>query len=238
MWNTGPRATVPPVDPLANSNWSRSSTVAGFSQSAANAVLLRFLEEERRRRAVHRVLDIGCGAARNAGPLADAGFEVLGVDLSWPMLQAASARPRSRPGGLSLALAPMEILPVRDESIDVVVAHGIWNLARSGAQFRQAVREAARVSRPGAGLFLVTFSRNTLPAEARAIPGETFVFTEFSGEPQCFLTEAELVSELRACGFVGDPAGPLTEYNRPQRGQLQAPRGPVIYEGTFRRLAD
>lgn len=199
---------------------------------------MRFIEEERRRRPVRRVLDIGCGAARNAGPLADAGLEVLGIDLSWPMLRAADARPRSQPGCLNLALSPMEILPVRDESIDVVVAHGIWNLARSGAQFRQAVREAARVSRPGAGLFVFTFSRNTLPAEARPVPGEAFVFTEFSGEPQSFLTEAELVSELGACGFVRDPAGPLTEYNRPRPGQLQALRGPVIYEGTFRRLAD
>jgi SAM-dependent methyltransferase len=226
------------VDPLAHSNWSRSSTVAGFSQSPPNATLLRFMEDERRRRPVHRLLDIGCGAGRNAAPLADAGLEVLGVDLSWSMLQAANSRPRPRPGCLNLVLAPMEILPVRDRSFDAVVAHGIWNLARSGAQFRKAVHEAARVCRPDACLFLFTFSRNTLPAEARPIPGETFVFTEFSGEPQCFLTEDELVSELRAGGFVRDPAGPLTEYNRPRPGQLEALRGPVIYEGTFRRRAD
>lgn len=225
------------VDPLAHSNWSRSSTVAGFAQSPPNATLMRFIEDERRRRPVHRVLDIGCGAARNAGPLADAGLEVLGIDLSWPMLRAANSRTRSKPGRLDLVLSPMEILPVRDRSFDVVVAHGIWNLARSGVQFRQAVREAGRACRPGAGLFVFTFSRNTLPAEARPVPGESFVFTQFSGEPQCFLTEEELVSELRAGGFVRDPAGPLTEYNRPQPGQLPAPRGPVIYEGTFRRIA-
>ena len=225
------------MDPLANSNWSAASTVAGFSQSAPNATLMRFVADERRRRPIGSVLDIGCGAARNAGPLADAGLEVLGTDLSWPMLLAARSRPRSKQGRLDLALSPMEILPVQDRSFDLVVAHGIWNLARSAVQFRQAVREAARVSRPGACLFLFTFSRNTLPEDARPIPGETFVFTQFSGQPQCFLTEAELVSELRACGFVRDPDRPLTEYNRPQPGQLQAPRGPVIYEGTFRRVA-
>ncbi len=225
------------MDPLANSNWSAASTVAGFSQSPPNATLMRFLTEERGRRPVRSVLDIGCGAARNAGPLADAGLEVLGTDLSWPMLQAARSRPRSTQGRLDLALSPMEILPVRDRSFDLVVAHGIWNLAGSGVQFRRAVREAARASRPGAGLFLFTFSRNTLPADTRPVPGETFVFTQFSGQPQCFLTEEEIVSELRTCGFVRDPDRPLTEYNRPEPGQLQAPRGPVIYEGTFRRLA-
>ncbi len=227
---------MPLVDPLANSNWSRSSTVAGFSQSPPNATLMRFIENERSRRPIRRVLDIGCGTARNAGPLADAGLDVLGIDLSWPMLQAAKSRQRSKQGRLDLALSPMETLPVRDRSVDAAVAHGIWNLASSGAQFRQAVREAARVCRPGACLFLFTFSRNTLPADAKPVPGETFVFTQFSGEPQCFLTEDEIVAELRACGFARDPAGALTEYNRPQPGQLQAPRGPVIYEGTFRQL--
>ena len=229
---------MPLVDPLANSNWSRSSTVAGFSQSPPNAALMRFIADEGSRRSIRRVLDIGCGAARNAGPLADTGLEVLGIDLSWPMLQAARSRPRPKQGRLDLALAPMETIPVRDRCFDAVVAHGIWNLARSGSEFRQAVREAARVCKPDASLFLFTFSRHTLPADTAPVPGETFVFTQFSGEPQCFLTADELVSELQGCGFVRDPAEPLTEYNRPQPGQLQAPRGPVIYEGTFRVLQE
>ncbi|MEO8358726.1 MAG: class I SAM-dependent methyltransferase [Vicinamibacteria bacterium] len=222
------------MDPLANSNWSSPSTVQGFSQSPPNATLLRFIADERSRRSIRNVLDIGCGAARNAGPIADSGLEVLGTDLSWPMLVAARRRSRSTNGRLDLALTPMEILPVRSGAFDVVVAHGIWNLARSRAQFRQAVSEAARVCRPGAGLFLFTFSRNTLPADAAPVPGETFVFTQFSGEPQCFLTEEELVLELGSCGFVKDPVGPLTEHNRRRPEDHGAARGPVIYEGTFR----
>jgi len=226
------------MDPLAGTNWSSTATVAGFSQSPPNGVLMGFIEGERSLRPVRRVLDIGCGAARNAGPLADSDLEVLGTDLSWPMLQAARSRSHSKRGRLDLALSPMEVLPVRDRSFDVVVAHGIWNLARSGAQFRRAVREAARVCKPRGSLFVFSFSRNTLPAEAMPVPGETFVFTQFSGEPQCFLTEEQILAELGDCGFVHDAAGPLTEYNRPRPGQLQALRGPVIYEGTFRRVAD
>ena len=128
----------------------------------------------------------------------------------------------------------MEVLPVADRAFDVVIAHGIWNLARSSGHFRQAVREAARVCRPGAGLFLFTFSRNTLPAGATPVPGETFVFTQFSGTPQCFLTENEIRKEFAACGFVRDPEGPLTEHNRARPGDLRSGGGPVIYEGTFR----
>jgi hypothetical protein len=97
------------------------------------------------------------------------------------------------------------------------------------------VREAARVARPGAGLFVFTFSRHTLPAEVRPVTGETFVFTNFSGQPQCFLTEVELVTELAGAGFVPDPAVPLTEYNRPGPG-TRVSGAPVIYEAAFRRV--
>ncbi len=211
--------------------------MAGFRQSPPNATLLKFVEDERNRRPVLRVLDIGCGAGRNAGPLADGGLNVLGTDLSWPMLLAAESRPR-RPGArLQVALSPMDMIPFRDRSFDVIIAHGIWNLARSGAEFRKAVSEAARVSRPGAGLFVFTFSRNTLPGDASPIPGESFVFTQFSGQPQCFLTEAELLSELGAFGFSLDPLVPFTEHNRPRPGDLHPARGPVIYEGAFRFTA-
>jgi len=138
---------------------------------------------------------------------------------------------------LSVVLSPMERVPAADRRFDMIVAHGIWNLARSGKDFRRAVAEAARVAKPGAGLFVFTFSRHTLPREARPIPGETFVFTEFSGQPQCFLTDEELGSEMDAAGFVPDPALPLREYNRPAAGAIRT-GGPVLYEAAFRRRAE
>lgn len=159
--------------------WSRPQTVAGFVQSPPNATLMAFADRERARGAA-RLLDIGCGAARNAVPLARSGWTVLGTDTSWPML------------------------------------------------------EAARAARPGAALFLFTFSRHTLPPDAEPVPGEPFVFTQFSGEPQCFLTDAQIAAELAAAGFTPDPALPLRELTRP--AGLRAASGPVIYEGVFRRL--
>ena len=56
--------------------------------------------------------------------------------------------------------------------------------------------EAARVARPGAGLFLFTFSRHTLADDALPDPGESFVFYSWNGEPQCFLRDTELLAEL------------------------------------------
>jgi SAM-dependent methyltransferase len=214
--------------------WRSPEMVAGFAQSPANPALVEFAEAERSRRSSLRVLDIGCGAGRNALPLIRAGCDVFGTDMSWPMLEAANQRARGE--GLSrrlqLAQAPMDRLPVLDSGFDFLIAHGIWNLARSSREFRSGVCEAARAAKPGAALFLFTFSRDTLASTASPVPGETFVFTQFSGEPQCFLTAEQIVDELGSAGFVPDPAVPLHCLN-PRQGLLRS-SGPVIFEGTFR----
>ena len=209
--------------------------VAGFAQSAPNATLLQFASGERARGA-RRALDLGCGAGRNAVPLAGLGWKVVGIDLSGAMLDAAAERARSEclAGNLHLVMAPMEYLPIAAASVDLVIAHGIWNLARSGAQFRAAIGEAGRVARPGAGLFVFTFSRSTLAEGLEPVDGERFVFTQFSGEPQCFLTRDQLIAELGDAGFVPDSGVPLTEHNLPRPGALRVGGPPVIHEGAFR----
>jgi ubiquinone/menaquinone biosynthesis C-methylase UbiE len=225
------------MDPLANTPWSTASTVEGFSKGQPNRVLIDYAARVLAGRPDARALDIGCGAGRNAVPLAALGWKVVGLDLSRPMLEAAAARAEREgvPGRIALIMAPMDFLPLADSSADLIVAHGIWNLARSSGEMLRAIAEAARVARPGAALFVFTFSMNTLAPDATPLAGESFVFTQFSGEPQCFLTEEQLLAAMSAAGFVRDPAVPLTEYNRPSPNSLRTIGGPVIYEAAFRR---
>jgi len=222
-------------DPLAGSSWSEPGTIAGFARSAPNATLMRVAEAEWQAGA-RIALDIGCGAGRNAVPLAQVGWTVLGCDLSRPMLAAAATRAMGEApvGHTAFVLAPMDALPAADGRFDLVIAHGIWNLATSAREFRRAVHAAARAARTGAALFVFTFSRNTLRADAVPVAGEPFVYTAISGVPQSFLTAEELISELARAGLSLDPRYPLTEHNLPRPGMLTSNQTPVIYEGVFR----
>lgn len=220
------------MDPLAGTTWSDASTVAGFVQAPPNDRLIEYASRLQRGRGRLRVLDIGCGAGRNAVPLAEQGAVVVAADLSEPMLRAALTRRRG--AGLHLALAPMDALPVRDRAFDLIVAHGVWNLARSDAELGRAIREAARAADRGARLFVFTFSRRTLPLEARPVNGEHYVFTQFSGQPQVFLTWEQLIDQLATAGFIADPELPLHELNLPPPGQVRITGMPVIFEGGFR----
>jgi SAM-dependent methyltransferase len=102
---------LPSRDPLAETTWSAPGTVAGFARATPNEVLLAFARELQRHRA-KQALDLGCGAGRNAVPLARLGWDVAGTDLSWPMLSAAAER------------AAMEQVGHRVQLIDELAAAG------------------------------------------------------------------------------------------------------------------
>jgi ubiquinone/menaquinone biosynthesis C-methylase UbiE len=189
-----------PSDP-----WSDSSTVEGFATGTPNSHLIDVARAELPRVPNGHLLDIGCGAGRNAVPLAALGWRVIGIDLSVPMLTAALARAESESVTLRVARADMQRLPIADRSCDVIVAHGIWNLAASDDVRQEAMREAARVARASAALFVYTFVRD------------------------------DLVASLEAAGFVPDAMLPLHVINPRQAGRTYLSGPPPIHEGLFRR---
>lgn len=217
---------------FAEEAWRRADGVNNFAHAAPNPQLIEYVRLQLGHRAGLRVADIGCGAGRNAVPLAEAGYDVIGIDRSQPMLVAAATRQAK--GRLRLIEAEMHELPVPDSSIDLIVAHGVWNLARSDYEFRSAVAEAGRIAAEGAAAFVFTFSRNTLPASAVPVDGESLTFTNFSGLPQIFLTLDQLMSEMSKAGFEPDTSFPIRELNLPPAGQVRIGGAPVIFEAAFR----
>ncbi|CAL9371648.1 2-methoxy-6-polyprenyl-1,4-benzoquinol methylase, mitochondrial [Streptomyces sp. enrichment culture] len=99
-----------------------------------------------------RVLDAGCGTGRALPPLRAAvgpSGEVLGVDLTPAMLEAALAAGRDRFG--RLLLADVAELPLRSDALDAVFAAG---LIAHLPEPEENLRELARVVRPGGTLAL------------------------------------------------------------------------------------
>src|SRR6476659_6547545 len=97
------------------SPWESPATVRGFSTGSPNPALMECARGELARTGNVGAIDIGCGAGRNAVPLAAQGWQVLGLDLSWPMLLAAANRAREESVGerCRVAQAAMHRLPAK-----------------------------------------------------------------------------------------------------------------------------
>lgn len=216
--------------------WAQPATVARFVTAEPNQTLLKWASDRAAGRGLS-IVDLGCGAGRNAVPLAQAGHRVWGIDSAAPMVAAARTKAlEAGVRGAEFREGRVDQLPFTSGEFDLAVAHGVWNLAASDAELGRGLAEAARVVAPGGGLFVFTFSRSTLADDAWPEPGQRFTFGQFSGRPQMFLTRNELIDALAGVGFVPDPRVPLTELNL---GQRRGPRGatpaPVIWQGAFTR---
>lgn len=119
---------------------------AAFDRAALSTFIDRVRAVERA-----RVLDVGCGTGRLVGPMATAGLDVVGVDLSLGMLRVAR---RAWPD-LRCLTAHAAALPLRAGVVDAVLAwYSIINLRPEALP--AVFEELARVTRPG-GPALVAF---------------------------------------------------------------------------------
>lgn len=101
-----------------------------------------------------RVLDIGCGAGELAERVKrELGADVVAADLSPRMVELARER------GLDAKRADIEDLPFPDGDFDCVVA--AWVLYHTPDRDR-AIREIARVLRPGGRLVAATIAEDNL----------------------------------------------------------------------------
>jgi ubiquinone/menaquinone biosynthesis C-methylase UbiE/uncharacterized protein YbaR (Trm112 family) len=102
------------------------------------------------------VLEVGCGTGANRLAFGEA-ITYLGIDQSFGMLRRAqrTAVRRGVPG--AFVQGDATALPVRSAQADLLLAMGVLqHLAAPSA----ALRELARVAKPGAGLLLIDESRS------------------------------------------------------------------------------
>jgi len=103
-----------------------------------------------------QILEIACGTGRFTAMLAERGAEIIGLDISGPMLQ--QGRQRAQFAGVTDSLEYMRgdagRLPFPDDHFDIVFAMRFFHLADTPAEFLQ---EMCRVSNDQ--IFFDTFNR-------------------------------------------------------------------------------
>jgi ubiquinone/menaquinone biosynthesis C-methylase UbiE len=87
------------------------------------------------------VVDFGVGTGRFAAPLAQLGVDVVGLDVSLPMMSQARDK-----GVAGLVLATAESTPFRAQSFDYAMVVHFMHLLKD---WRATVKEISRVSRKG-----------------------------------------------------------------------------------------
>jgi ubiquinone/menaquinone biosynthesis C-methylase UbiE len=115
-----------------------------------------------------RILDVGCGDAVLAVALAQRGALVTGLDADPGMLAAGRARAEASGVAVQLVHGDLRALPFADASFDIVVAVTVLCFVDDAAL---ALREMARVLRPGGRLVIGELGRWSLWAAKRRLSG-------------------------------------------------------------------
>jgi SAM-dependent methyltransferase len=109
---------------------------------------------ELRRAGVRRVLDAGCGVGRQLLPLAQQGFQVVGVDREAAVLPVLKKNLAAAVLSASLLQADLRRLPLADGSFDLAISINVINHGYA-ATFRDYCRELDRVLKVGGHLFII-----------------------------------------------------------------------------------
>ena len=176
----------PPLPPVAidstESGASRSARPAAWFETlfdddylrtlphlAAGATLreAEFLVEALGLGAGKRVLDVGCGYARHAVELAAQGIQVVGLDLSLPMLTRAADAAQRRGLDLELVHGDMRGLAYEGEFDAAYCLFSTFGYFDDDTN-RRVAQQIARALRPGGRLALEVLNRDAIVAELPA----------------------------------------------------------------------
>jgi demethylmenaquinone methyltransferase/2-methoxy-6-polyprenyl-1,4-benzoquinol methylase len=201
-----PREIAAMFDGVA-SRYDRTNTILSFGQ---DRVWRRATRQALDLKPGERVLDLAAGTGVSTEELARSGATAIGVDISLGMLRAGRA---ARPD-VTLVAGDALALPFRDGVFDAAtISFGLRNVHDTDA----ALRELARVTRPGGRLVICEFSHPTnaafravyleylmraLPAVARGVASNPDAYVYLAESIRAWPDQAGLARRLAANGWI------------------------------------
>ena len=195
-------------DAVARS-YDRTNTVLSFGQDGR---WRRRTRQSLELQPGERVLDLAAGTAVSTVELARSGAYAVGCDFSFGMLQAGRSHRDRRT--VPLVAGDALHLPFGDGVFDAVtIAFGLRNVADP----ERALREMARVVRPGGRLVVCEFSRPTfgpfrrlylnylmraLPAVARRVSSNPEAYGYLAESIRAWPAQVELARQIAAAGWT------------------------------------
>jgi SAM-dependent methyltransferase len=186
---------APSIVSIYEGSWWRASRLAAFSMRIGLDEEMALIERIASPGPSTKMLDLACGpglyARRFAGGHPER--EVVGLDLSWPMLRAATRKAaETRLENLRFVHGDAQALPFRDASLEVANCCGALHLF---PDIPRALRELGRVIRPKGRFSMAVFLRGsgTLGRLRKTVAENLWGLHPFSRE--------ELEALLDAAGF-------------------------------------
>jgi tellurite methyltransferase len=166
-----------------------------------------------------KVLDAGCGDARNLVFLMRAGFDLWGVDenpeaIARVLRLASEIAPRLAAD--RFRVARVEALPLSDASMDVVISSAVLHFARDENHWLAMVREMWRVLVPG-GFMFARLATTVGQTRLQPLGGSRYIMPD--GDTRYLVDHERLIavtSELG--GSLLDPLKSTVVHNRRSMG--------------------
>jgi ubiquinone/menaquinone biosynthesis C-methylase UbiE len=150
--------------PDAYRQW-RANRLGAITEAIERRLILRLAGEVRNK----SVLDIGCGDGALLFAFRERGASTcIGADVDRRMIGSAAAEATRRNAAVRFLLANAERLPFRDDSFDLVTMITVLAFV---AQPQAALREIARVLKPGGRLVIGDLGKWSLWAASRRVRG-------------------------------------------------------------------
>jgi ubiquinone biosynthesis O-methyltransferase len=163
MTEAEPVCEVPELEPDDYTRW-RASEIGAITERLERRLILELVGDVRGL----SVLDVGCGDGDLAVELSTRGANVVGIDASGSMIDAARQRADRAQADVDFKVATAQQLPFPPERFDAVVAVTILCFVDDAAA---VIQEIARVLRPGGRLVIGELGKWNSWAAARRIRG-------------------------------------------------------------------